>query len=196
MVSGRTGSICFGILALFWPIAAAPQVPGTYPKATEKVVQQYEKFVAEGALLTPEGWAKASKLFDKPGPYPRDAVIFLMSTGGAIGETWVKGDHAEAQTKWTDALGTIDRTLRYKPPECTDCTMSTFIYHLVRRSNAGGEWRMDYSLDSRMATPDKALAYVIRMRDQSTDPAIRKNAEKTIAILKRLTGRCGRDSAC
>ena len=41
------------------------------------------------------------------------------------------------------------------------------------------------------------ISYVERMRDKSNDPAIRKNAERTIAALKRqITSGCGSASAC
>jgi hypothetical protein len=93
------------------------QTPRSHGKATERVVIQYEKLVASGAFLTPEGWQTAGKLFDRSNAFPREGDISLMATGGSLGENWVKDNRAEVETKWTDYLAKIDPTLRYKPPE-------------------------------------------------------------------------------
>jgi hypothetical protein len=50
-------------------------------------------------------------------------------------------------------------------------------------------------LKERWTTINKALKYVAQMRDSSSDPVIKKNAEKTIKILEALKG-CGKNSAC
>ena len=55
-----------------------------------------------------------------------------MSTGGAVGEDWVKGDLAQVETKWMDDLGAIDSSLRYQPPPGSlHVTMTAFVFHLV-----------------------------------------------------------------
>ena len=49
---------------------------------------------------------------------------------------------------------------------------------------------------ARCTTVDRAIAYVSAMRDKTEDPLVKRNANKTIAILKRLTKPCGSASAC
>jgi hypothetical protein len=181
-------------------------------KPTELVATQYEKFIANGAFLTPEGWKRARTIFEESHAFPPDGEISLMATGGALGEDWVKDNEAQVETKWTDYLGTIDSALRFKPPKRdVPIVMTTFVFRLVytnkhRDIGADGktireiigpwEWKMGEPLILRWATPDRAIEYVSIMRDKTDDPVIRKNADKTIAALKRMGKPCGNASAC
>jgi hypothetical protein len=190
-------------------VAQAPQPKG---KPTERVVRQYEKLIADGALLTPEGWEKTSRIFARSNPYPKDAEVLLTSQAGLIGETWVRGDRAEVERKWTDYRGSIGSDLRYKPadPAISSVLPAAYDYSLVftnrhidieergatREVLGTWGWKIEGPQSERWATVEKAIIYVTAMRDKSNDPAIRKNANKTIAILKRLNARCGSGSAC
>ena len=58
------------------------------------------------------------------------------------------------------------------------------------------EWKIEGPQSERWATVEKAIIYVKGMRDKSNDPTVKKNANKTIAILKRLQHPCGSGSAC
>lgn len=188
------------------------QTPQSYGKPTEKVVIQYEKLVETGAFLTPDGWRRAGKLYSQSGPYPRDGEILLMTTGGSLGENWVHGDGAEVETKWTDFLGSIDSALRYKPPQRdVPVAMTTYVFRLVRTNKhrdigkngetvkevtGRWEWKIEGPQMARWATIERAAEYVKMMRDKTDDPSLRRNAEKTLAALKRLRPGCGNASAC
>lgn len=174
-------------------LGAFAQTPQSQGKATELLVAQYEKLISRGALLTPEGWRRAAKLFDQSDPYPQTGVIFLTSTGGSLGEMWLKGNRAQVETKWTDYFGSIDSALRYKPPEGPHVTMTSYDFQLVF---SNGEWKIEGPLRDRWATVNRAILYVRAMHDKSSDAVIKKNANETIAILKRLNSQCGSASAC
>jgi hypothetical protein len=188
--------------------AADAQVHKKPLKPTEKVVQQYEKVVAEGFLLTPEGWKHASRLWDSSDPYPKDGEIVVRSAGGSIGEDWVKGNRAQVETKWNDLYGRIDSALRYKPEGPNGegiamvqefplvCVTQPSLKDEPGSGGCAGEWKIAGPQQSRVATIPVAIRYVSEMRDKSTDPINRKNANRTIAILKRLTSGCGSASAC
>jgi hypothetical protein len=190
-------------------IAAAAQVPKSQKKPTELIVRRYEKFIADGSLLTPEGWKRASKLFDRSDAYPRNGEIWVVSTGGLVGEDWVKGDRAQVETKWNDSFGTIDSSLRLKPPGPRGSIMMgeifslVFIHHPSGTKGTGevpepavlGEWKIE-GPRMRTATIPVAIRYVTEMRDKSNDPVIRRNADKTIAALKGMGHGCGSASAC
>ena len=62
------------------------------------MVVQYEKLVGTGALLTPEGWNRAEKLYVESVAFPPNGEISLMTIGGALGEMSVNGDRAEVET--------------------------------------------------------------------------------------------------
>ena len=197
-------------LSLSPAIAQAPKAHRAPPKPTELVIRRYEKLVARGAFLTPEGWKKASRLYQRPDPYPRDSEIEVISTGGLIAENWMHGDEAEVETKWDDFFGTIDGALRYKPPPYGRSIMLGQLFAMVRTLQQGGtderdkttgiigreEWKIKGPQNVRFATIPAAIKYVEEIRDQSKDPVIRENANKTIAALKGLHQGCGSASAC
>jgi hypothetical protein len=58
------------------------------------------------------------------------------------------------------------------------------------------DWKLEGPQHERWATLDRAIAYLIEERDKSTDPVIKRNATKTIAILKRLQEGRGPVCAC
>jgi hypothetical protein len=173
-------------------------------KPTEQLVRRYEKLIAAGDLLTPAGWKRATQLFEKSNAYPLSGDIYVVSTGGAVGEDWVKGDRAQVETKWDDNYGTIDSALRYKPPSPSGRIAMVQMFSLVlthaqpdgsgngtpATASPASEWRFEGDLRIRSSTIPAAIKYVERMRDRSTDPAIRKNAARTIAALRRLTIPC------
>jgi hypothetical protein len=181
-------------------VAAVAQAPQSNEKATERVVRQYETFIADGAFLTPGGWKMASRIFGRSNPYPKDGEVLLTSHAGLIGENWVRGDRAEVERKWTDFRGSIDSGLRYKPAMPTiDVIPAILNYSLVFTNRhvdieEGGttsevlgtwEWKIEGPQSERWATVEKAIIYVTQMRDKSDDPVVKKNANRTIAILKR-----------
>jgi len=178
-----------------------------YKRPTEQLIKRYERMVAEGALLSPDGWTRVSKLFDEPRPYPANSEIQIISTPGLIGEAKLDGDRAQVETKWGDYYGTIDSNLRFKSVGYGGNVMMgerfslVFIHHSQshKEGMAGsdsGEWKIEKAPFVRTATIAAAIKYVEKMRDQSKDLVTRKNADRTIAALKRLTPGCGNASAC
>jgi hypothetical protein len=206
----RTICTFFSVL-LFVTSSLIAQTPKWNGKPTEKVVVQYEKFVGTGALLTPEGWNRAEKLYVESVAFPPNGEISLMTIGGSLGEMSLNGDRAEVETKWTDYFGTIDSALRYKQPHTeVPVSMTVYQFRLVytnkhRRIGKNGgtlkevvgpwEWKIEQPGMSRWTTVDRALEYVTMMREKTEDPVIQRNAEKTISALKRLRTACG-SSAC
>jgi hypothetical protein len=191
----------------FSPIGAQTVRP--HSKPTELVVAKYLKLVADGALLTREGWEKAGSLFVVSTPYVADSDIHLMSTGGSLGEMRMKDGRALVTTKWTDDFGTIDARLRYRPPEAPRpaTTAFGFLLELTNKhwdttgdeltSETVGplEWKLTGPM-RRETTVEKAIAYIAARSASTTDPRIRKNAERTLVALRQLTASCGNASAC
>ena len=201
---GRSCRFSLAIIsALFLGAAVSPPQVLQYKKSTELAIKRCEKLVAEGFLLTADGWSRASILFDRSDAYPADGEIQLISGPGIIAETQRNGDLAEVGTKWGDYYGTIDSHLRYKPPAPKGRIMLEESFSLVflhrppgAAVTAGsGQRLIKGPLHMRSADIPHAIRYVEGMRDQSNDPVIRRNADKTITALKRFTG-CGSASAC
>jgi hypothetical protein len=198
------------VVLLLAPTIVTAQAPQSSGKPTELVVVEYERLVANGSFLTPEGWKKAGKLFEQSDAYPPDGEILLMGTGGNLGEDWVKGNEAQVETKWTDDLGTIDSTLRFKPSNPL-VTMTSYVFRLVytnkhrdigrngetvRESTGPWEWKIAEPQSHRVATPARAIEYLALMRDKTDSSIIKMNADKTIAALKRTMKGSGRASPC
>jgi len=201
------------MLLLLLAAIAPAQGQRSEAKATEQVVAQYEKLVANGALLTPDGWKAASGLFYESNAYPTKGTIELKSLASLamIGEVWVKGDRAEVQTKWTNDFGSIDSSLRYKPHSSSPPVVMTAFQFLMIYTNKHREiapngavaettgpwqWKIEGPQTNRWTTVARAVEYVAQVREGSDDPVLRGNAEKTIGALRRLHVGCGTASAC
>jgi hypothetical protein len=178
-----------------------------YKEPEEALVKQYEKLRADGALLSAEGWARASRLFERPKPYPADSEILLISSPGIIGRTSADGDRARVETKWGDSCGTIDSHLRYKPVPVGGCIMTgevfslVFVHHPLHKLNGAqasdtGEWKIEDGPQTRAADIPAAIKYVEAARDKTDDPAVKKNAAETIRALRRLGVGCGIPNPC
>ena len=114
----------------------------------------------------------------------------------------VNGNKAEAWQKWVDDIGTIDSAFRYHPPPKEDFeTEGTIrIFRLLFTDEhwetaADGKealvrssvkWRIEGALAARAASREAAIRYLTEMRDKTVKPAMKSNADRTIAILKRL----------
>jgi hypothetical protein len=48
------------------------------------------------------------------------------------------------------------------------------------------EWRIDCTANESFVTVATAIRYVANMGDKTTDPVVKKNANKTLVILKKL----------
>lgn len=181
------------------------QAPNSNRKPTEKLVVEWERLVASGAFLTPDGWDAAGKLYKHANAFPTTGEISLISTGGLVGENWNREGTAEVETKWDDYYGTIDSSLRYNPPPGP--VMWGGVFRLVytnkhvETGNRGEvigpwDWKIEQPQMSRWSTVKKALEYVTMMREKTDDPIIKQNAGKTILALKHLQAGCGGASAC
>jgi len=177
-----------------------------YKKDSERFVRRYERLVAKGALLTPEGWAGISAMFERSAPFPANSDIEIITGPGIIGETSRDGDRARVETKWGDYCGTVDSHLRYQAPATDGCIMTGESFNLVfvRRNKSGeqsqvtsesGEWKIE-APKVRVAGVSASIRYLEARREKSNDPIIRKNADRTIKALRHLSSGCGRPNAC
>lgn len=186
------GLVVISLVTDFSP--QSPQDQGS-PKG---VIEEYLKMVEGGALLSSEGWSRVSVLFSVQSPEPKDKVIFLTSKHAGVGEVWVRENRAEVHDAWWDMLGSSDSSLRYAPPPAANARRNIGVYHLVltdkhweaepngqmKEVTGSSHWEIEGPLTWRWTTVEPAIRYVADMSEKSSDPVIKQNAERTIAILK------------
>jgi hypothetical protein len=186
------------VIVLACMVAEFPGQTAQIQGSPKEVVEKYLKMVEDGELLTADGWNKVSAIFSEPSPQPKDKVIFVTSQHHGVGERWVNESRAEVQDGWWDPLGSIDSALRYTPPAKSNSEGNIGVYHLaltdkhwepepngqMKEVTGSLHWEIEGPLTWRWTTVEPAMRYVADMSEKSSDPAIKHNAERTIAILK------------
>lgn len=183
--------------------AQAPTASGRSPK---EIVEQMWTLATEGELLTPEGWNRYSGLFLHPDRPPGNKVVRVVSNYWGVQGVLTKGSDMEVAMDYAEA-GQIDSELRYTqpPPLPPPFVKRGLIYHFVLapthwtmvisdgKAVPGKEERtgpMDWFITGSPGLPwttvNTAIRYVLEMRQKSTDPVVKKNADQTLATLLKL----------
>jgi hypothetical protein len=198
----RTLVTCGLLLAVANPVQSIEPKKGS----PEEALDRFYRLINDGALLTRDGWTRAARMFERQSSRP-DKEVILVVTGFPLGNGPIDttGDRAVACQKWVDDVGTIDSKFRFHPPpkEELEVEMVMHIFKLVHTGthwdlagdgrphevNGPVEWRLEGSLTERTASRAAAIRYLLKKRDEITDPALRANAERTIGILRSLPKR-------
>jgi hypothetical protein len=174
--------------------------------APKEIIEKLWRMAARGELLTLKGRAEASTLFTKPGPPRENKAVRIISDYYAVNPSSVDGAKATVDVGFLDA-GEVDANLRYSAPAPMPRMVlhASLTYHLVsklayvmvygpdgkalvEKKEIPGEiiWQVDGPPPPPWVTVNAAIRYVLEMRDNSNDPATRKNADQTLAKLKKL----------
>jgi hypothetical protein len=170
-----------------------------------QVLDQYLEMINGGALLTNDGWQKAALLFELPASPLSDNVIYVTTRHHPATHIQPDKDRLEIDENFVDPLGTIDSSMRFhRGTSDRDVEGTVFIYHLVLTDkhwtpNSEGkapdvthgakQWKIEGSLKARTVSVDAAILYVTKMGIETTDLAVRRNADRTLTILKQLRPR-------
>ncbi|MGB8011789.1 MAG: hypothetical protein WCF68_09265 [Terriglobales bacterium] len=187
--------------------ATQPAEVGNEPiqgKTRTEVVDDIWRMATQGELLTPEGWSKACGFYTNPTPFSGNKVILIMSNDwGPSYEDRSKDDSTDVELGYA-GMGKIDSALRYTPPPKTEFIKTGLLYHLVavpayskmygpdgktlveKKPLGSRFWQIQGSPGPPWTTVNTAIRYVLEMRENSADPAIKKNADQTIAKLLKL----------
>jgi len=166
--------------------AALSQSAAEATSTPKQVVEEFLKFETEGGRLTPEGLQRASRFFSRSAPEDKNRRIIVVTKAYSVDQMRSSGDGAKIYVGYHN-LGEIDSALRYEKPNPKYLKYS-LIYNVVRTGNADTpEWKIEEDPWSKlMLSRDAALEYVTTTRQRTTDPSVKSNADRTIAILKRL----------
>lgn len=190
-------------IALLVSAVFAQVPPKNLGMSPKDVIEELWNMATRGALLTPDGWATASALFVHPEPFPGNQLILVFSNDwGTPGVIRARDDTAQVDVGFIDA-GHIDSKLRYFPPKPSKVLKTGMLYELVLTPTHGlmfgsdgktvlrqipgpNEWKIKSPQGPPWTTVNTAVRYVLEVRNKSTDPVIRKNANETLARLLQL----------
>ncbi|MGA7694550.1 MAG: hypothetical protein WCA76_05945 [Candidatus Sulfotelmatobacter sp.] len=195
-------------IVLLISIPCLAQQATSPPAVPSKVIEEFWRIETGGGRLTPEGWYETSRFFIRSGLLPERKVINVIRNGrnDAIEETARTPTWAEVSVS-TDALGHVDSLLRFtrspvrgaggvlilKGPILTfDLVLTEKQWKLGKDggmdlgSHVGPQWLITCGGDTAWINLDAAIAYVKDMRANSKDPAVKRNADKTLQQLIHL----------
>jgi hypothetical protein len=193
------------LLASVFAGGAAAQSPSNPYEKPLEVVEQFANMTRAGTLMTPDGLSKASLLFTSAKPPVINDHITVVNVQGLDGEEPLKRSARPDALDFLVAAiphGTVDAKLRYSPPpdDKYHSFESEYIFHIILtdkywRLGPNGsaptlvtgtkQWRIDMPY-WRWTDVRGAIRYVTQMRDKTNNPVIKKNADKTLAILAKL----------
>lgn len=178
-------------------------------ESPSQVLQRFYKLEAAGKALTPEGWRELAEFFvETPKPQWDKILVYDIVH---VGEALIEGDTAEIGISG-NSLGELDSSLRLADyPPGKPCAQDSACYgddkltYILLLSEKPWDWEAapDGTRAKEFTGPlawriyrfdpsepwislDTAIRYVTEMRDKTTDPAIKKNADETLAILLKL----------
>ena len=168
-----------------------------------ETIEKLWGIVARGELLTAKGWDTASALFTKPAS-SQSVTVRVVSDYYAVNASSVDGARAIVDVGFVDE-GQIDANLQYTPAASIQAIKQSLRYqlvsgpaHLVMYGPDGKTvqqvkevpeskvWQIEGSPGPRWATVTSAVRFVLEGRDKATDIVIKKNADQTLAKLKKM----------
>jgi hypothetical protein len=172
-------------------------------EAPAKNIELLWSMAARGELLADDGWRRASGYFSKPNTQVTEKRIDIVSGYYAINAYSNDGKAATVDMEYTD-LGSLDISLRYTPAIKTKAFKTSARYNLsagpafitwyspdgniAKQEEIQGRtaWLINGHPPSPWATVNATIRYVLEQHNKTTDPAIKKNADETLAILLKL----------
>ena len=166
-----------------------------------EIVERLWISAAAGDLLTPAGLQRTSTHYEF-------AADFLAKPIRVISDYWgidpekIEGQKASVMVGFFE-LGKLDSKLRFHAAPDDPCGSKDFAVHrlvasptydliyasdgktLFAKKSTGFAWALDPAQGYRWATVNATIRYVLEMRAKTSDPEIKKNADKTIATLLR-----------
>lgn len=149
--------------------------------SVREVLSRFCELDAQGEQLRPGGWKKLAALFVSPGAPPagtitvvRDFVVSRPAFGNSTAQFYV--EYIE--------LGRIDPVkVAFSSPRPSGIKVRAG-FELAK--NRAAEWRILGPVPEPHLTVYAAIRYATEMRASASDIAVRKNADKTLAALRRL----------
>jgi len=187
----------FTMIFVVASFAAVAKGSDDQQRSPRKVVEDFWNMEIDGGRLTPQGWNRAEQFFVRPTPMPMKKVISVVYKGSVISDPIVHGTRAEV-TVDIQPQGRINSELLFIPSESyksgllvrltlTDKHREQDSHSRLGKETIGApEWRIEGAGNMLWISVDTAIRYVTEMRAKTSNPLIKKNADRTLAKLKSL----------
>jgi hypothetical protein len=179
-----------GTLAAIGLLAAAGGPVLSQTPSADDVFARFCELDSQGGQLTPDGWQKIAALFVNPGTPRRDKIIVTDDRGGplrsapeggkiGVGREYILFGQIELPQFRFSAVDGL--------PPGAKIIEAVGIY-VVKIQGPGGteEWRIEGPVPEPHLTVDAAIRYVTKIRANTKDNTIRRNADRTLAALGRF----------
>jgi hypothetical protein len=187
------------LLSVVVAVAFFPGPVKASASSPKDVVEQFVKMDVGGARLTPQGWHDADALFVKASEPSQPAVLVVIGRRYAVSEATEKGATGESYFGYEEIgrIGASSLHFAYSRVEWYSFEKYKVVANSHRASgtdkentqklDSPSEWKIDGVQPAETyVTADVAIRYVTQMRDNATDPAVRKNADQALAKLSRF----------
>jgi hypothetical protein len=190
-------------------VAGAPATAQPLKPALQSPLEVAPKFFGLESSLAPDKWSDLEEFFPET-PTPKWNKIHVVDVVDIAASTERNGTSEDTSdvVVSTNSLGDLDSSLRLSnypsyrllPGSASACygdykfgfELLLSDMHLeiardgaVKQSTGPYAWKLEYPSFEPLVRLDTAIRYVTERRDKTTDPAIKKNADKTLTILKR-----------
>jgi hypothetical protein len=169
-----------------WLIVGMRGLAHSADSAARDIVVRFCELDAQGAQLTAEGWQKVSALFVQPG-VPRREVIMVVRDF-VVSHPFPESHKVGFIVDYTP-VGLIYRSrARFSPlPSSLQIKGDVFVaWQSSGQGDKSAMWRIEGPVPDPHLTVDTAIRYVTQLRSSAKGDDTKKNADKTLAALKRL----------
>ena len=174
--------------------ASAVNLPAPIQQSAMAILTQFTALETDGAAFSPVGLRQLDVFLVHSTPWQQDKIH--IAKGYEVKTTPFSGSKADLYVEYT-SLGELDASLRFTgvaPPGNIVREKFRLLfdnkYSVPARDNVPAKefigpsrWRIEDASAEQWLTVNAAIRYVEKMRDATTNSAVRSNAEKTLAIL-------------
>jgi hypothetical protein len=155
---------------------------GSPEKTAAAVVTDFRRMDAEGMQLIPEGWQAIAAVFTQPGSAQLEKMAVLSNEG--LSYASIADDNTAGVRSLSSVLGWVDvKTGRLEVPSGH---MWLHDFSLVMTDpSTSPAWKIEGPVPAPCVTVATAIRYVTRLLATTEDAGVRKNAGRTLAVLKR-----------
>jgi hypothetical protein len=186
------------LILLLLAISSLAQSSAARPDSAKAVVEKFWKMETQGGRLTPEGWRAADSFFRRPIEPPTEKVICVVDNDFSVGDPIIKGDTAVVVVNVGGLIWKINPKMHIS---VLSDQVKGFVgnklvltskhwevgpdHRTLREVTGPPEWRLEKETNYVYLAVDTAIRYLTQARDSTADPVIKKNAEQSLATLKR-----------